>query len=155
MAIWYFPSGATSSTTDGLAFSCSFSGATDASTVSSTNWGWAPYPRVVVKKVYVKSPEHWDRSIVRAYAKLVNEETSTGWKVTAIIDGDIEILDPYIDVRDMKDFIGLLKARASVEDRKKIDAFFKKVGLEAKPKRGKRAKKSPAPGPGDQEESEQ
>ncbi len=147
MAIWYYPSG-TDSTTSGAwsgqsAYCVMTTTATNASTVS-TNWGWSPYPRVVTKRVYAKAPAHWNRSILRAFAKLINEETNTGWKVEALISGDIEIYDPYADIRDMKDCVGLLKARASIEDCKKINAFFKKVGLEAKPKRRAKPKRSPA-----------
>ncbi len=135
MAIWYDWDSTTSGTsTNAGNYSIIWSSTSTAST-------WQPYPRVVTKKVYVKPPEHWDRKIGQAYVKLVNDETNTGWKVTATIWGDIEIHDPYADVRDMKDFIGLLKARAPIEDRKKIDAFFKKVGLEAKPKSRKTGRK--------------
>ena len=141
--IWYSDTSTNGTTTSSGAYSMVYSGTTDTST-TSTNWAgsWQPYPRVVIKKVYVHRPKHWDRKIGQAWVKLVNDETNTGWKITATIWGDIEIHDPYEDVRDMKDFIGLLKARASAEDRKKIDAFFKKVGLEAKPKRRKVAKKA-------------
>ncbi len=142
MATWYNDS-TTSTSTNADTYCTIFSNTTNIST-TSTNWAgfWQPYPRVVIKKVYVHRPKHWDRKIGQAWVKLVNDETNTDWKIETTIWGDIEIHDPYADIRNMKDFIDLLKARATVEDRKKIDAFFKKVGLEVKSKGRKATKKS-------------
>lgn len=100
---------------------------------------WTYYPRQVLKRIIVKPPKHWSKKINDFFVNLVNDKTNTGWKVTALLR-EIEIVDPMIDVREMRDFIGLLKARASTHDRGVIDAFFKKHGLDGKPKRT-RAKK--------------
>lgn len=87
----------------------------------------------------VKSPKHWTKKILDLFVPLINDETDTGWKITELFR-DVEIIDPMVDVREMRDFVGLLKSRASTNDCKKIDAFFAKHGLTGKPK-GKKKKK--------------
>lgn len=135
-----------------------WTGSTTTPTTASTGWvsemeyyggtsvtsagHWTMYPHVVIKRVITKPPKHWTKKIIDLYVSLVNDETNTGWKVTALLR-EIEIVDPMIDVREMRDFLGLLKATASAEDCKRIDAFFTKHGLDGPPKRAarKRTKK--------------
>jgi len=102
---------------------------------------WAPYPRVVHKKIVVPEPDHWNAKVGNSFVQLVNQEIHTGWKVTMRISGNIVICDPYIDVRTMAEFVPLLKASASLDDCKKIDDFFKSHGLTEKPKKHRAKKK--------------
>ncbi|MBU2249129.1 MAG: hypothetical protein KKD77_20450 [Gammaproteobacteria bacterium] len=86
--------------------------------------------RVYTREILVESPEHWKDEDHKAYVDLVNNKTRTGWIVKFIIKGKVMITDPTIETRKMKDFIPLLKWRASGEDRQKIDEFFKEHKLE-------------------------
>lgn len=125
MAIWYWNDSTTTGTASTSAFSIVYS-----TTATSTGASWTPYPRVITKRVFVKQPLAWDKQISDAWVRLVNEETDTGWKIEARINGDIEIIDPFIDVREMKDFIGLLTANAKTHDRLLIEEFFAEHGTE-------------------------
>ena len=145
------PYGPTSSTTDGNVryWNPSSTASTasdwvvdmtyDGTSTTASGGGWTHYPRVITKQVVVKPPKHWTKKIIDLFVPLINDETNTGWKITQLMR-EIEIVDPMIDVREMRDFLGLLKANASTHDCKKIDAFFTKHGLNSKPK----AKKKPA-----------
>lgn len=137
MAVVYWNSGAatTTSTTD-----VNYYFATSTNT-GTTDWGWIPYPRVVQKSVWVNAPAHWKKKVLDAYVRLVNDETHTGWKVTALVNGSVEVCDPYADIRNMQDFVPLLKARANSNDCKKIDSLFKKHGLTEKPKKKRATRK--------------
>ena len=86
--------------------------------------------RVYTREILVESPEHWDDEDHKAYVDLVNHKTRTGWIIKFIIKGKVMITDPTIETRKMKDFIPLLKWRASEEDRQKIDEFFEEHKLE-------------------------
>lgn len=72
----------------------------------------------------VTCPKWWIRADTVACAKLINVETDTGWKITLIMYGDVDIVDPEIEKRDMCDFLPLLLSGASVEDIEKINAFM-------------------------------
>ena len=94
-----------------------------------TTWASCTTTARRVRQVIVKTPKKWSKAIRAAYTRLVNDETDTGWKVTMWISGKIKITDPDVEVRSMKDFIPLLKSRASPEDRSLIDKFFEKAGV--------------------------
>jgi len=76
------------------------------------------------KRMIVNHPGWWNSEKTAAYVKLVNKETNTGWNIEMVINGDVAIVDPDIEVREMDEFIPLLKKHASVGDRRKIDVFF-------------------------------
>ena len=80
--------------------------------------------RVCRREILVEHPEKWSEEDHKDYINLVNSETKTGWRGKMLIRGDIKIIDPNIEVRSMRDFIPLLKDRASAEDKQKIDDFF-------------------------------
>ena len=85
--------------------------------------------RYIVRRVIVKHPEHWDKQKTADYVKLVNKETNTGWKIDMVFEGDVAIVDPDVEIREMDEFAILLKHRASQEDCEKIDKFFKEAGI--------------------------
>jgi len=77
-----------------------------------------------VKKIIVKTPKHWDKIKHAAWVKLVNQDTTTGWKVDMIIHGNILITDPSIEIREMNAFTVLMKETAGDLDKEKINEFF-------------------------------
>jgi len=96
-----------------------------ATTGTYTTWYDATSSTPIVRKMLVRIPESWGKSKIAAYTKLINDDTNTGWTVEMIITGDIKITDHSIEVREMKEFVMLLKQRASQTDRHTIDDFFK------------------------------
>lgn len=80
-------------------------------------------------RVLVTIPQHWSGADVREFVKLVNEDTHTGWTVSMLITGDVLICDPRIETRSMSEFVPLLKWRADVLDRGRIDGFFSVHGV--------------------------
>lgn len=84
-----------------------------------------PPPRMLI----VPLPKKWSKSRRLAWVKFVNEETKTGWKVIMIITGTIEIIDPNIERRSMKEFLDIMRWNACDEDRKKIDRFTRSNGI--------------------------
>lgn len=135
-SIWYYDSTyATGSTASG----CWYQNPSCATTTSTTANENATYSNVINWTTYyrprsyiVTAPDHWTREDAEALSDLVNHRTkTTGFKVTLIIRGEIEITDPTMERRTMRDFVPLLKAAASAEDRKTIDAFFKDHKLTA------------------------
>lgn len=82
------------------------------------------------RNVLVSIPESWDEKTLEKWIKLINEDTSTGWRITLIIKGDIKIIDPRIETRSMEEFIPLLKYRATKNDKYQIDKFIELAGLE-------------------------
>ena len=97
-------------------------------TTTATDTAWSAYR--TVRTILVEAPKSWGEAIQAALTKLVNDETDTGWTITMWIRGDIKITDPNIERRSMKDFVPLLKHRASERDRSLIDKFFDKFGAE-------------------------
>lgn len=96
---------------------------------SSTTAGWTTATTnyyQTVRKYLVSAPEHWDKEIRANFTKLINDDTNTGFMVTMWIDGDIEIIDPTIERREMKDFVLLLKSKASQTDKDIINSFLDK-----------------------------
>lgn len=95
---------------------------------TSTSTTATPYyfntVRVVTKQILVTEPDHWSEDDSDAFINLVNNHTDTGWKVTLRMRGDIEIIDPDIDVRTMEQFIPLFKSKAHHHDVVKINEFF-------------------------------
>jgi len=89
---------------------------------STTNWYYSTVQ--VVKKYLVGCPENWGQDIIDAFCRLINDETATGFHINMIINGDIKIIDPNIEVRDMDSFRMLVRSYASGDDTKKINAFF-------------------------------
>ena len=96
-----------------------YSGATAATT---TIW-YQP----IVRRILVAAPKNWDKKRCLAFAKLINNKTNTGWNVEMIIKGEITITDPDIETRTMKEFLPLLKKRATKADINKIDKFIGKI----------------------------
>lgn len=88
---------------------------------TSSGWVYCYQP----KRYLVKNPVRWKQKGKDAFIKLVNDETSTGWKVTMVIDGKVEILDPNIEVITAKKFAAIMRWSASQEDKEKIDVFAK------------------------------
>ncbi|NIR52917.1 hypothetical protein GWO43_30320 [candidate division KSB1 bacterium] len=89
----------------------------------------------VVRRILVTVPEIW-KDLERAlFTKLVNKETNTGWRIEMWISGDIDIVDPNVEVRALKEFIPLLKERATPEDCAIIDKFFEEIPIEDPPKK--------------------
>lgn len=113
----------TTSTTTSGSYTCT---AYTYCTTSTTTYWIPPPPREII----VKHPEHWTDEQTARYVRLVNDETQTGWLIKMIMNGEIRIVDPNIDIRTMKEFVPLLKHRASKEDRERIDAFFAENGIE-------------------------
>ena len=96
-----------------------------ASTASSNDYDTSTCTYYVpVQRMLVHYPESWTKEIAFKFSELLNLETKTGWKIILVINGDITIMDPSIEVRTMKDFLPLLRSYACGEDREKIDAFF-------------------------------
>ncbi len=82
-------------------------------------------PVQTVRKL-VKLPARWKQKGKDAFVKMVNDETSVGWKVTLIIHGKVEVLDPNVEQISMKQFIALMRWDASQKDKAAIDTFTKK-----------------------------
>ncbi len=80
------------------------------------------------RRILVKTPKKWSKKTAKAYVKLINKKTRTGWVVSMLIDGKVTICDPTIEKRKMKQFKPLLLWNASVADTELIKAFFKKHG---------------------------
>lgn len=101
---------------------------TQTTTVTGTCTGNGPHFYAVPRsrEIVVEHPSDWKNEQHEAFIKLVNEEAqSSGWRVTMLFrGGDLALVDPNIEVRKMKDFVPLLKDRASTVDRGRIDAFF-------------------------------
>lgn len=79
------------------------------------------------REIIVEHPGEWKDEQHAAFIRLVNEEAKTcGWQITMLFrGGDLALVDPNIEVRSMKDFVPLLKDRASWDDRQIIETFFK------------------------------
>jgi len=88
---------------------------------STTTWTYVAF----VRRMLVCAPKCWSKEVVLKFAELLNVETNTGWKVTMVIDGDVTITDPAIEVRTMENFLPLLRMRACLEDGEKIELFLK------------------------------
>lgn len=117
MAIHYWDNNSTS-TTGGTWTGTGTTSFTDTSTTMTHYYVQKP------RKILVTEPENWDEEASDAFINLVNNHTNTGWKVTLRIKGDIDIIDPDIDVRTMEQFIPLLKSKAHHHDIVKINEFF-------------------------------
>lgn len=94
--------------------------ATGSTSVGGTFVYRLPPPR----RMFVEGPKGWTDADSIAFAELVNSKTNTGWKITALIKGDILIMDPSIEKRTMADFIPLLLNNANGEDKSTIVRFF-------------------------------
>lgn len=81
---------------------------------------YTPPPR----QILVPTPAHWTRQQQALFVRLVNDETKTGWLITMLIEGNILITDPNVEIREMEAFALLLKRHAGAEDQRRIDAFF-------------------------------
>lgn len=117
----------TGSTTGDLGGSWAFDTSATSATVTTTYITWTTSSSPTTwspRRILVKIPASWDKQKIAAYARLVNRETNTGWKVEFVIEGDVAIVDPNIEIREMAEFVPLLKHCASEEDRRKIDEFF-------------------------------
>ena len=112
MAYSYWDSGTTGSTTN------------DWTTSTGTTGGTYFYVTQIVRHLLVPRPEHWNDDDQEAFIRLVNIDTKTGWLVTMVIKGDVLITDPDVEVRQMKDFVPLLKQRANSMDQATINVFF-------------------------------
>lgn len=77
------------------------------------------------RKFYVKIPKHWKRSQIDGFAGLVNEETDTGWKVTALVKL-VKLYDKSVEIISMTKFMAIMLKTAKASDADKIVAFFEK-----------------------------
>lgn len=85
-----------------------------------------PYQvRYIVQQMYVTCPEHWTVDDSVALAAMLRDDVQVGWQITAIIQGDILILDPNIPVRSMMEFKQMIWTLAISRDRETIASFFK------------------------------
>lgn len=83
-----------------------------------------------VIRILVKNPKHWTKQDAADFVYLINKGTNTGFKVEMVIDGNIEITDPSIEKRSMKNFLPLLLSVANAKDAEIIRDFFEKHPLE-------------------------
>lgn len=111
------PNNYTDSTSTGGTYYITYSGA---NCTASNACGYVCY---TPKTYLVKEPARWKQKGKDAFIKLVNDETRTGWKVTMVIKGSVEIIDPNIEVISAKKFAQIMRWNASLEDKVKIDAF--------------------------------
>lgn len=98
-------------------------------TTNSSTDTWYTYT-VCAQEYIVPRPKGWNDDDSDAFTRLLNIETHTGWIVKMQIRGDIQICDPRINVREMKDMLPLILSRANQEDAKKINKFFKQHSIE-------------------------
>lgn len=82
------------------------------------------------RRVLVKVPNSWNGKTIDKWINLINKKTSTGWKITLLISGEITIVDPRIEKRSMSEFLPLLKMRALDRDIYLIDKFIKTYGVD-------------------------
>lgn len=106
-------------------------------TATTTSDFWC---RPVIRKYLVRVPDHWGDAALADFVHLINDETNTGFTVEMVIQGDIRITDPTIDIRTMEEMGPLFKRYASGADRDLIAAFFNKHGTTT-PKKKKAAKR--------------
>ncbi len=99
-------------------------GDTDSTSTATPSYLSIATPTMRVRRILVRIPDRWDKEKHAAFVKLVNRDTNTGWKVEMIITGDIAIVDPDIETREMDEFAILLKENADFSDKRKINAFF-------------------------------
>ena len=69
-------------------------------------------------------PKGWNGKDHLDFCDLVNTKTKTGWKISALIRGDVLIVDPDIEKRTMEEFVPLLLKYANGEDKSAIVRFF-------------------------------
>lgn len=100
---------------------CTDSDSASTAFYTDTNSGFNGY---VPRQVLIEMPEHYEEEDVLALARLVNVHTKTGWVMGMIIMGKIIITDPRIERRTLKDFLPLLRRRASPTDLETIARFF-------------------------------
>lgn len=132
MAIGYWDT-ATGASTGDLGTGWNFdspTGAPDTSaSVPSRDYGGFTWYRIrKARTILVKSPQAWDKAKTAAFVQLVNKETNTGWKVDMVIEGEVAITDPNIEIREMDEFVPLLKENAGNEDIERINRFFNEGG---------------------------
>lgn len=84
-------------------------------------WLYVPQP---VRKILVTCPDHWTRDVALAFAHFVNCKIRSRFHVEMVIDGNVAITDPDIEVRTMANFVPLLKKHTEPEDHEKVDGFF-------------------------------
>lgn len=77
------------------------------------------------RKLLVKVPKHWKQSRIDGFAGLVNEQTHTGWKVTALVRVQ-KLYDKSVERVTMEQFKTILLEHANEQDREKINAWFAK-----------------------------
>ena len=75
------------------------------------------------RKLLVKTPRNWKRGKIDRFAKLVNEETHTGWRVHSLVRVE-KIYDPSVEKLTMAQFKALMLQTASAADAAKIEQFF-------------------------------
>jgi len=80
------------------------------------------------RQVLVIVPEIWSDEDTLAYEKLIHE-IDTPWSIDMIIRGDVLITNPNIEIREMKDFIPLLKHHTAPCYVKRIEEFIKEHPL--------------------------
>lgn len=72
------------------------------------------YPMVFIppapRKMFVENSPFWDDATVLQFVSLVNLKLSCGWRIDALIKGDVVIIDPNIEIRTMQDFMPLIYA---------------------------------------------
>ena len=102
----------------------------NSATTSGTSYTWTnaatanTYYHVVYRKILVQQPANWSKEDVLDFVRLVNIKTKTGWNVEMLIEGNILITDPNIEVRKMNAFIPLFKQRAGEKDLETINKFY-------------------------------
>ena len=94
-------------------------------TTAGTNDGTVRYTIIVPppRQLLVKPPRHWKQSKIDGFAGLVNEETHTGWRVTALVRVQ-KIYDKNVEKLSMAKFKALMLQTSSPEDAEKIKRFF-------------------------------
>lgn len=114
-------------TTTGTVYRVTYSYDSSTCTTSSSADGSFTWTiRVPPPKTYfVKVPKHWKKSRIAGFAGLVNEETRTGWRVTALVQIK-QIYDKQAVMLTMDKFKTMLLERASAEDAAKINKWFAK-----------------------------
>ncbi len=92
---------------------------------STSNAAASNYYHIVrYRRILVPQPANWSKEDVLDFVRLVNGKTKTGWIVEMLIEGNILITDPDIEVRKMSAFIPLFKQRANKNDLETINKFY-------------------------------
>lgn len=105
-------------TYDGASCNCTSNYASDGSLTWTVR---VPPPR----RFYVRIPKHWKKSKIDGFAGLVNEETRTGWRVTALV----RVVKKYdkTETISMEKFKEMLLQSANAADQQVIIGWFKRA----------------------------